>query len=253
MSAAATDIGMNRTGMQTSPLASKDMLTGSAEGKPTSAGTAAAVQAWRADFAREAQPVGTVPPPGTVKGMAKSAMQAIKGDKVSVFVDKLGQRLGAARMSARLYETALMKFEVHGTWEGGPTREALLQHRVDALTNLARVRSAIETLGADPTAMTPAANLAALTSLGIPGVVSDPRTSLRESLDGILASCLFDEAGWELTVDIAHELGHKQLAGTFELSLAASHQHVLRLKEWLRAGAMSELKVGGSNAASLQS
>ena len=47
---------------------------------------------------------------------------------------------------------------------------------------------AIKNLGGDPTALTPAANLAMNISAGVPQVLSDPRTNLLQSLEAIVVA-----------------------------------------------------------------
>jgi hypothetical protein len=48
-----------------------------------------------------------VPPPTSMKGMAKSALQALKGEKATVLIDKLAERLAFERTGTRLYETLI--------------------------------------------------------------------------------------------------------------------------------------------------
>jgi hypothetical protein len=50
-----------------------------------------------------------VPPPTSMKGMAKSALQALKGEKATVLIDKLAERLAFERTGTRPYETLIQK------------------------------------------------------------------------------------------------------------------------------------------------
>ena len=50
------------------------------------------VQRREGDGVSEAEPVGTMPPPSTVRGATTTAMKALKGEKANVLVDKLGKK-----------------------------------------------------------------------------------------------------------------------------------------------------------------
>ena len=65
-----------------------------------------------------------MPPPTSLKGVAKTAVDMLKGSKPTVFIDKLGERAAFERTGTRLYQGALAKFDVLGSWDGGPTRAA---------------------------------------------------------------------------------------------------------------------------------
>ena len=97
-----TDIGMNRTGIATSPIDSRRTIDAA-----EAAGTAGpldgkALEAERVLWARDADPVGTVPPPGTLKGIAKAVIETLQGHKLTVLIDKLGERLAYERTAASM-------------------------------------------------------------------------------------------------------------------------------------------------------
>ena len=73
-----TTLGMNRTGMDMSPKKSKELLQGSERSMPTSEGDEGALAAIRAEYIKEADPLGSVPPPGTLKGMMKTGARRRK-------------------------------------------------------------------------------------------------------------------------------------------------------------------------------
>jgi hypothetical protein len=97
MSNAQSELGMNRTGVATAPLLTKAMLAGTEQLTPDGTGDEREIGRARGDCAREAEPLGSVPPPLTPKGMLKSAGQMAKGRDPVVFVDKLGERLAFER------------------------------------------------------------------------------------------------------------------------------------------------------------
>jgi rubrerythrin len=240
----ASELGMNRTGIQTSPVHSKEAIEGAEQAQPSSPGDASGIWKVREEFAKEQDSLGSVPPPGTLKGMAKTAVDLLKGGRSTVFIDKLGQRAGFERTGVRLYEAALSKLDVYGTWEGGPSRVQLEKIRQDELSHFALVKRSIEKLGGDPTALTPAANLQANLSEGVPRMLTEPRVNLLQSLDGLLMAELTDNASWELLIQLARELGHNELADDFQRALDVEQEHLALVRSWIAAGTLREAKVG---------
>jgi rubrerythrin len=133
---------------------------------------------------------------------------------------------------------------VFGTWDGGPSREQLEKIRHDELSHFALVKRSIEKLGGDPTALTPAADLGANLSEGVPKVLADPRVNLLQSLEGLLMAELTDNASWELLLELARELGHHELANDFQRALDVEQEHLALVRSWLAAGTRLEAKVG---------
>ena len=68
---------------------------------------------------------------------------------------------------------------------------------------------------ADPTAMTPCANTAGVASMGIMQVITDPRTTVPQCLSAILTAELADNAGWELLIQLANEMGQDDMVAQF--------------------------------------
>jgi rubrerythrin len=240
----ASELGMNRTGIQASPVHGKEAIEGAAKTPPSSSGDASAIWRVREEFSREVGNLGSVPPPGTLKGMAKTAVDLLKGGRATVFIDKLGQRAGFERTGVRLYEAALSKLDVFGSWEGGPSRMQLEKIRHDELSHFALVKRSIQELGGDPTALTPAADLQANLSEGVPKVLADPRVNLLQSLDGLLVAELTDNASWELLIELTRELGHDELAEDFQRALDVEQEHLSLVRSWIVAGMRREAKVG---------
>src|SRR5687767_8352139 len=101
-------MGMNRTGAQMSPLDVKDVAefararTGQSEAGMEEEGFVVdGYAAVHRDYILEAEAVGSVPLPGTVRGMASAVLEKLKGDKPSVLIDKLGERLAFERTGVR--------------------------------------------------------------------------------------------------------------------------------------------------------
>jgi hypothetical protein len=225
------DLGMNRTGIATAPSRAKEMAQGAASAPPTARGTTLAEE--RAALGRDAPPVGTVPVPTTLKGMARSALKALRGEKATVLLDKLGERLAFERTGVRLYDAVLAKLEGASTEEGTLSAAELRRIRDDELRHMHVVREAIEALGADPTAMTPMADLRGVQSMGLVQAVTDPRTTLTQCLDTLLVAELADSDAWKVAIAMAEALGMAELAERFTICLAEEDQHLALVRRWV--------------------
>jgi len=237
-----TEMGMNRTGIAMAPQQGPEMAQGAEQRGPTHAGDGDGIKRIHRSYLQDAEPVGSVPPPSSVKGAASAGMQAIKGNKPSVLLNKLGERLAFERSGTRLYEAILDKFDAEGSWEGGPTREELQHFHDEELKHFHMVKDAIESLGADPTAMTPAADVAGVASEGVLKVVTDPRVSLAESLEGILTAELVDHDGWEMLIRLTDSMGQKKLSDRFKEALQEEDTHLSSVRNWLNAHSEGEAK-----------
>jgi rubrerythrin len=236
----STDIGLNRTGIQTSPLLSKELIEGARDSKPSSPGDASLIAQIRVERAKESERVGKMPPPVNLKGLASTAIEALKGEKATVLLDKIAARLAYERTGVRLYEALISKFDAYGNWPGGPTREQLEEIRTEELRHFGLLTRALEMLGADPTALTPGADLEATLSMGFPQVLSDPRTTLRECIRAIVAVELLDNDSWDLLVRLAKAHGQKQLVQQFTEALEREQVHLAQVKSWTEASVSME-------------
>lgn len=219
-------IGDNRTGIAIHPRRTAAMLTGVPEFPPTSRGSEENLAQVRAAYAKQARPVGSMLP---LPGKRPSA-------DLIVFMDKLGARLAFERSGVRLYEALLAKHRALGSFDGGPSRTDLEQIRSDEHQHFAMLRRAVESLGGDPTAVTPSANIEAVMSQGVLAVVVDPRTRLYEALQGILVAELTDNENWDSLIHVARGNGFDELAESFVRALRQEEEHLERVRRWLAAG-----------------
>ncbi len=233
MTSKPTDIGKNRTGMATSPIHSKRMLENAEIEVPESVAGVEKIGRLRAELGSTWEPVGTMPPPATVKGAAKTLLQGIKGKDANVFINLVGERLAFERTGTRLYEALLAKFDAASIHETGFSREDLERIRDDELRHFGMLVKAMEKLGADPTAMTPCADVSAVASEGVLKVIVDPRTTFTECLEAILIAELVDNDCWLVLSDLADRLGLDELAGQFRLALQEEEEHLARIRAWL--------------------
>lgn len=219
-------IGDNRTGIALHPRRTAAMMSGLAEFPPTSRGSAENLAEVRVEYAKQARPAGSMP---LLPGKKPSA-------DMIVFMDKLGARLQFERSGVRLYEALLAKHQALGSFDGGPSRAELEQIRNDEHQHFAMLRRALESIGGDPTAVTPSANIEATMSQGVLAVVVDPRTRLYEALQGILVAELSDNEQWDSLIHVARHSGFDELAESFTRALRQEEEHLERVRRWLAAG-----------------
>jgi len=201
-----TSPGMNRTGMAIHPRQSAQLLAATSETQPSMKGDGELVAEMRIQYAQESEPIGTMPPPASPREMAKTAVKMLKGEKPSVLLDKLGERLGFERSGVRLYEALLSKWDAFGSWRGGPSRAQLEEIHNDELAHFNMLVEMMTRLGSDPTAITPSANVHAVASEGILKVVSDPRIDLCYLLEVVMVVELADNECWENLIALACSL-----------------------------------------------
>lgn len=225
-------MGGNRTGIQMSPVDIKKMLAGmdGKLGRPTSEGDESAIAELRGRYIAEADPVGSVPPPATAKGALKSGAQMLTGKKPQVLLDKLGERLAFERAGTRLYDALMAKCRADGGAVVDPER--LMHFRDEEAQHFKLVHQCIETLGGDPTVQSPCADVAGVESAGLVQVLTDPKTTLAQSLHAILVAELTDNAGWDELVVLAKEMGQTDMATQFAQAQQAEREHLQAVKQW---------------------
>jgi len=226
-------IGMNRTGIATAPELSAEMIDGTLEFSPSGPGDGSEVAAVRRERARVAEPLGHVPPPLNVKGIAKTTVQALKGNTPSLFVDKIGERLGFERTGVRLYDALLSKFDAGGAFAGGPSRGDLEDIRAEEFAHFKLLQAAAKKLGADPTVLTPSADLHATITRGALEVMVDARTNLAQCLEAALVVELADNDSWQSLLALARKSGEDELGDNFTQAILDEQRHLALVRQWL--------------------
>ena len=238
-----TDTGTNRTGIATSPIDSKKTIEAAERAQTLGQGDGKVIEAERTSWARDAEPLGTVPPPGTLKGVAKATLELLQGHKANVFIDKLGERLAYERAGTRLYDALLAKFEAADIHAGGPLRADLELIREQEHQHVLLVRDALRELGADPTAMTPGADLVGVAGQGWVQSLADPRTTFTQCLDVMMIAESGDVEGWALLVELASSLGFDELAQKFRQANIVEEEHAMKVRGWLLASVLGQAGV----------
>jgi hypothetical protein len=256
----STTPGRNRTGAAVHPAGISRMLEAVEQLSPHVPISTAPIEAERVRNIAEAESIGSIPPPASrVKGAVKKGRSMRRGVNPDLFMDKIGERIAFERTGTRLYDALISKYlmlaEAGGeelpaldslAFQDEESEEMLTWGRETALESLRRIRSEEQghflmlckvmiTLGGDPTAQTPCADVMATATMGVLQVVTDPRTTMAQCLNAMLVAELADTASWELLADLAARAGQDELAGLFTGAMAAEEQHVTAVRAWLRA------------------
>jgi len=243
-----TDLGTNRTGVLASPVDSKKTAEGAASTPLVDDGGPIDLAMERSSWANDAEPVGSMPLPTSIKGAVKTTIDMVRGHHPTVFLDKLGERLAFERTGVRLYEALLIKLDAAELHEGGPTRAEIEQIRDDELRHFDELRAAMESLGGDPTAMTPCADVAGVAAAGVVKVLADPRTTLSQCLDALLMVELVDNDAWVLLAELADGFGQKEMADRFRVALADEEEHLLLVRRWVNRGVTGQAGLAATPA-----
>jgi hypothetical protein len=233
-------MGMNRTGIDMSPESAEEMTVAVREFPPSSTGNEQALARFRSPYLDDAEPIGTVPVPGTVKGAAKTGMQKLMGRHAEVLIDNLGGRLAFERTGTRLYDTLIGKFTARKDEASMVSMEQLMQFRAEEAAHIGICWDALRQLGADPTCVTPMADVNAVASNGLYQLITDPRTTTGQSLHAIHIAELADNDGWALLINLAQQMGQDDMVQNFRRALEEEDRHLDALCQWVKQIALSQ-------------
>lgn len=231
----ANKLGMNRTGIDMSPIQSKSMrkAAGQQDSSPTSHRVMDQI---RALYLSEGETVGSVPLPASFTGALSSFKEKIKGNAPELLINKLGQRLAFERTGIRLYEMVIAKCQTMPDDLASRviSVDALKQFRDEEAQHFLLVHKIMESLGADPTAMTPDADISAVASMGVVQVLTEPRTSILQCLEALQTLELTDNAAWTLLQEICLNMGLNDMAKEFTAAIEQEEVHAYTITQWIR-------------------
>ena len=241
----ATSTGPNRTGAAVNPKGIASMLEAVKELSPPSPISTLQMDIERQQYISEADSVGSIPPPGSVLKSTVAKVKGVTGNtKMSVLLDKLGERIAFERTGTRLYSALITKYlalanagdaPLASGSDGESAIATLTRIRNQELQHFQMLSQCMQELGGDPTAQTPCADVTGTASIGLLQVVTDPRTTLAQSLNAVLTAELTDNAGWELLSELAELAGQSTLSARFAEALAVEEEHLATVQAWLRA------------------
>lgn len=237
MKEATGDVNGNRTGMELAPDLAMVMAEGSVAAGPDPSGSEDIANTERAVYISEGLPVGSKPD----LPFAEEAKADDEAVGMAVFMDKLSERLAFERTGTRLYDAFINKCETLGEVTGGPSLSDVQEIRDEEHRHFLLLNEAVTALGGDPTVQSPCADVQAVASLGIMQVLNDPRTTVPQCLNALLTAELTDNAGWELLIDLANELGHEDLAEQFTEALENEQDHLVKVQGWLSEMVMAKV------------
>jgi rubrerythrin len=240
MSDTELKLGMNRTGAQMSPLDTQKQIEATELFPADVPADSMQLFEERQQAIVDADAVGSIPIPGSAKGMVKSALDKLRGHNPEVLMDKLGERLAFERTGVRLYDAMIAKAS-SATGGSLALTESLRQIQSEEHEHMEMVRRAIETLGADPTSMTPCADVAGVKALGVMQVLTDPRTTVSQCLNAILTIELEDNDAWGLLIDLTRQAGHPLIAKEFQHALEQEEKHLSMVRSYVRENLMAQV------------
>lgn len=242
----STHMGTNRTGIDASPMDSKEMISGAERLTPVSRGNDRQMQSIERQYIEESEGVGSVPIPGTIRGALKAAMKKMTGRNPEMLINKLGERLAFERSGVRLYDSFIRKHETLAAVDGDSpvVLDELLHIRDEEAQHFQLLRDAIEALGADPTAQTPDADLGGVAAMGIQKVLTDPRTTISQGLEMLLTLELSDNAAWELLIKLTDDMGLDEMADQFRRALEQEEEHLRMVRSWYEESVMTQAGMG---------
>lgn len=229
-------LGPNRTGMEMSPTDARKMVEGAEKLTDTTPAPSDRIAEFRKLAIEESGAVGSVPVPGTFKGALAAGKEKLKGHNPEVLINKLGQRLAFERAGTRLYDALIIKC---GAGMDKATTAVVSMDKLDQFRNeecdhALLVASVLEEFGADPTAMTPDANVSALASMGLPKVITEPRTTILQCLEAIQIAELADNVAWENLQELCRSMGLDEVAASFDKPIAQEQVHQEVISDWIK-------------------
>lgn len=227
-------LGVNKTGIDMSPLMSEDMMDteGLYMGETHATGAREEMQQY---YLMDSDTLGSVPLPGTVKGVVKSTMKMATGKHPETFINKLGERLAYERSGVRIYEQLIAKCEHGRVGNQDDFRlpvERIREFRDQEAEHFEMLIECMKQLGADPTAQTPDADASGVAASGLMKIIMDPRTSLSQSLEAMLTLELTDNAAWELLIKLADDMSLKEMVSKFEHAYEQEETHLREVRQW---------------------
>jgi rubrerythrin len=202
--------------MQTAPDAGEAMLENTKLTKPRK-GDERDLAKIRMEYAKDADPVGTIPEP-VPPGIG------------AMLMDKLGERLAFERAGTRLYDALMVKCATSGIVPGKEVKHI----RDEEAMHFALVGAAIQSLGGDPTAQTPSADVAGVEGAGLMQVLNDPKTTLAQALHAILVAEMTDNAAWDELIELTSQAGNDELVARFSKAREHEKEHLEKVHEWYR-------------------
>ena len=212
-----TEVGMNHSGMLVAEDGGQKMMENIEMTRPPR-GDERDLAKLRLEYARDAEPVGTLPEP------QQSGVQA-------VLMDKLGERLAFERAGVRLYDALMVKCSEDSA---KAILKDLRRIREEEAVHFALIGAAIQALGGDPTAQTPSADVTGVEGAGLMQVLNDPKTTVAQALHAILVAEMIDNAAWDELIELTGQAGNDDLVARFTKARDEEQEHLMKVQGWYK-------------------
>ena len=232
---------VNRTGIMMNPELGAELLQGAKAIVTSSDGDGEDMRQERAEYLQEATPIGSYPTLVNSQAIEGDEKSTPESQSMAILLDKLGERLAFERQGTRLYEAFIQKVEGLPIADTNAPQVNSLRHIYnEELEHFELLQQAIVQLGGDATVQTPSADVAGVISHGVLQVISDPRTTVAQSLQAVLTAELADNDGWQMLQDLTEQLGHSELAEQCAEALEQEQEHLENVRAWLSNMILSE-------------
>ena len=235
------ELFFNRTGIMTNPNMSAELIRDAKKTIPSSSGSGKEAAASRAQYLIKELPIGSSPIIVVDGGNTSQDELSANADRTSVLLDKLGERLAFERQGTRLYEAFLQKLETAPAEHvNGPSSEDLRHICDEELEHFKVLQKAITEVGGDATILTPSADVAGVLSHGVLQIVSDPRTTIPQTLQAMLTAELADNDGWQMLRELAGKLEYSDLEEECKKAFQEEQEHLEKVRQWLSEMTLTE-------------
>jgi rubrerythrin len=156
-------------------------------------------------------------------------------------IDLLTERLAFERAGVKLYDAILVKMESSAEEEIVAMLGQMREHRNQEWQHEEFLEQQIRELGGDAHGETEMSLLTKRESQGIEQVVFDPTSPLPHLFHALLAAELVDNAGWDLLVELADEVGDRDAKKEFKRCLKEEEEHLVFVREAMERFARREV------------
>ena len=165
-------------------------------------------------------------------------MKKLAGKNVSRVIDLLNERLAFERAGVKLYDTILERMKSDRRVER--MLDQMTEHREQEKEHEEWLEEQIRALGGDARTPSEKSILVQAESQGIEHVIErDPR--LPHDFHALLVAELADNAGWDLLVQLADEVGDRDAKKEFKKRLHEEEEHLLFVRKAVEQFAKEEI------------
>jgi rubrerythrin len=167
-------------------------------------------------------------------------MNKLAEKNVGRLIDLLNERLAFERAGVKLYDAILERMRASGDPQIQRMLDQMQEHREDEKRHEEWLEEQIRALGGDAHAPTEKSILVQAESQGIEHVVQrDPL--LPHDFHALLVAELADNAGWDLLVQLADEMGDRDAKKEFKKRLHEEEEHLIFVRKAVEQFTKQEL------------